>query len=422
MTNKTLFVFGNGFDIAHGMPTKYEHFFYFIEALKIYATEGYDSLQDSEYIQENLNSTISEYLTKVLHPFSKSPIPAYLETIINTLSLNDLENINPWHCYFRDRFDDQIPGVTWIDFETAIKEAVTLFKSTDNSRAHFCQIMQIMHATTTSPPASLEKIYSKLPRSPNLTFDDYTPKHKELFYRFRDETSLYIYHQLLKYAFCFELYLSFYVLNPETLPSPVACFANVFSKEFAKPTSQIIETSLGPLAYPVVPKDVYVLSFNYTKTFEVVYGIDKKVHHIHGTTRPHTELELNMNNPEYQLKTPIVLGFHNSTEDEDCNVTPYLWFEKFYQRILHKTGTEVFQWIANFLDVDKVTSIFIGHSLDSTDRDTIEKIFNSSDLVKIYYHSETVLPGLIANLISIFGKNKIEDAHSRGKIQFIPTY
>ena len=104
MTNKTLFVFGNGFDIAHGMPTKYEHFFYFIEALKIYATEGYDSLQDSEYIQENLNSTISEYLTKVLHPFSKSPIPAYLETIINTLSLNDLENINPWHCYFRDRF------------------------------------------------------------------------------------------------------------------------------------------------------------------------------------------------------------------------------------------------------------------------------------------------------------------------------
>ena len=37
-TAETLFVLGNGFDLAHGLPTAYRDFFYFVEAIQLQKT------------------------------------------------------------------------------------------------------------------------------------------------------------------------------------------------------------------------------------------------------------------------------------------------------------------------------------------------------------------------------------------------
>ena len=121
-------------------------------------------------------------------------------------------------------------------------------------------------------------------------------------------------------------------------------------------------------------------------------------------------------------QTPIVLGFHNSSSTENFESSPYLWFEKFFQRMMHKTGLQIYDWLSLLADQTSVRteSILYGHSLNSTDSDFIQRIFNVSSVVKIYYHDEVNLPALISNLIRLFGKEQVEQDYNSKKIIFLP--
>ena len=49
----------------------------------------------------------------------------------------------------------------------------------------------------------------------------------------------------------------------------------------------------------------------------------------------------------------------------------------------------------------------------------IRLIFNKSKIVKIYYHTEDVLPSLLLNLVSIFGREGVDRSHAKGELEFI---
>ena len=226
----------------------------------------------------------------------------------------------------------------------------------------------------------------------------YKPSNLPLKEQVDNEITLFLYNELLRYTFCFEVYLRFFVLDEYLKPDSQNSFiTNLF---FKNPAS-------------------FVLSFNYTSTLETLYGIGpNKVHHIHGAVRDKDEFLENMDRENYQLQTQLVLGYHDEDKFQTSIDIPFLWFEKFFQRMLHKTGNKFFSWIHQ--QHDPIQTIIYGHSLDKTDEDFIRLIFEKSACVLVYYHRESGLPKLIANLIGIFDRSLVNEYYTSGKLVFIP--
>lgn len=413
MAMKTLFVFGNGFDLAHGLPTKYEHYFYFIEALKIYVTgHSVQKLHSSPYIRDSVSPEMLDYLARTL---STDKHPEYIDTIISTLHLDSYEQRNPWHNFFYKRFRDCVPGVTWIDFEKAIQEAVQDLQSVGVNSLYLSKVSDIMGSSQKGFPVEVLNLQLKVPElSHSMPMDKLPHKEQEYAEKLVERTALFLYHELLRYAFCFELFLCYYALDADLLPDRNDCLNGILSKELGCRAPLAFDDDMSEF------RNTFILSFNYTRTFEFLYEEEWKIHHIHGIVRDREELDLRMQEAAYQLHTPIVLGFHNPDKNSLHTASPFVWFEKFYQRIIHKTGTDLYKWIEGE-PYDSLTAVFYGHSLDATDADLIRRIFDASNCVKIYYHEENAFPGLLSNLIRIFNKDIIEQAHSSGKLIFLPT-
>lgn len=140
-----------------------------------------------------------------------------------------------------------------------------------------------------------------------------------------------------------------------------------------------------------------VICFNYSNTFERCYlaGVKKTdIHYIHGKANQ------NSNNSE------IVLGISS-------NITTNIFtcFEKYYQRIVYKTGNDYKKWINSANENNRKNEIvFFGHSLDPMDKEIIiDLIDNPNSHIIIYYYDQNSLEGIVQNLSIIFGKDKITE-------------
>ena len=215
----------------------------------------------------------------------------------------------------------------------------------------------------------------------------------------------------MDYAFCFEIYLQFYVLDPSRIPDPTPFFDSLFKQKLRKYDSN-----------PNAPaKDSFVLSLNYTDSFERIYHSFEYIHHLHGEIREPDELKSHMHEADFKRNVPIVLGFYDSDAASEYQATPFLCFEKFHQRIMRDTGHTVYDWLNRFGSQydPSLRAIFYGHSLDITDKDIIRKIFSVASYVDIYYHAPDVKTDYIANLTRILGKEQLSSAYNAQKLRFL---
>lgn len=185
----------------------------------------------------------------------------------------------------------------------------------------------------------------------------------------------------------------------------------------------------------------HVLSFNYSDTYEKIYGKEKKIKYdyIHG------KANINKN-----VKTSnLVLGIDEYLNDErKDSELEFLVFKKFYQRVYKSTDNDYLNWIdrirdeyANYIEnknnmlelyrnshnsvmkhiylvsakekIPKHNLYIFGHSLDITDRDVLRLfICNDNVQTKIFYYRENeedkrTLGRLIKNLIQIIGQEEL---------------
>ena len=159
----------------------------------------------------------------------------------------------------------------------------------------------------------------------------------------------------------------------------------------------------------VISKDIKnlkiecILSFNYTNTYERLYGNGKSIiyNYIHGKADIRNTMESNN----------MVLGIDEylSRERKDID-TDFISFKKYYQRIYKGTGCKYKEWVDdireswmrksekakteirklicnNNLNNSLIHNLFIfGHSLDVTDRDILrDLILNDNVHTKIFY-------------------------------------
>lgn len=350
-----ILVLGNGFDLDHNLPTSYTDFLNFCNYV----------LEDTPEAFEKLNPIQKGYAENLqTRDFEKNIILPFLE---NNYLLK----------YFNTKVVTR--GENWIDFEREIKSIVNEFKV----------------------------IEFEFKRSNEYSY--YTPKDYKV-------------HQILQ-----DLGLDFLVertWNESSIvwnESSIAKVHNVLCDSLNKfsfvlkyyISAFINETPVEGVSPDIIDFDANkVLTFNYSNTYERIYGgvrWNGSIDHVHGVAIGSLYDEPN-----------IILGI--TTLDENLQ-NYYVEFEKYFQRIIKKTGNEYKEWLQRGKETnEKIEIMFFGHSLDATDSDIIrELIYCDNSVVKIYYYDEQAYQQIVANLIEIIGKDSLIDFVSRAipKIEFV---
>lgn len=386
-----ILVIGNGFDIAHGLPTKYIDFLKFVNVIKqILNTKELDEIN-----WENI------------HPEVKCIIEKNTGNIRNNLfsqsaMWSDLLDDNVWIDYFLQ--NDMHGKENWIDFESEISDII---KSLDYD----------MHGGDNN-----FGLYDE--RMKNLS-NEYLDCQEQLddldnFKELRDR----LYEDLNKLIRALELYLSEYV-------NQIEC--KIISPDIRKVIGEIIKHEDGTQGV-ITSK---VVCFNYTDTLKRIYNycIPKNIDYIHGKAAINNTIETNN----------MVLGIDEFLPLDRQNIhTEFVGFKKFYQRIYKQTGCKYKEWVDEIREdyyscLQKQTkeinggensmqhslnrlsesalrnhkckqhNLYIfGHSLDVTDIDILrDLILNDNVYTTIFYHNKDAMGQLITNLIKVIGEEEL---------------
>lgn len=149
----------------------------------------------------------------------------------------------------------------------------------------------------------------------------------------------------------------------------------------------------------------YVINFNYTDTYSKLYNKNIPTHFIHGNVQKNMDEQFQM-----------VFGIGDKIDDADDNYE-FIEFQKYYQRIIYKTGNEYIEWLSQKDEIIEI--IIFGHSINEVDGDIIKKIsLRDKTRIYIYYYDQQALNSIVANLSKILGKDTMIDYTNNNKIQF----
>lgn len=427
-----ILLIGNGFDIEHDLPTSYSCFLDFCKKVrKIYT---YDiSVPKSVYENEVLSGwdfnesikgmLLSAFETRFVDSitFSEVSYDAIIRT--NIPELNEMYSyikFNAWLEYFWAR-SEKI-GNNWIDFETEISSVI---KALDSSKKYLSIHKDILNSNL-KDSSVLMGIMKAAKTSLQTVFRDTDAV---------ENFAIYLNKELDKLIRTLEIYIS--------------CFVN---KVAVSRLSEDIK-DLNPN---------HILSFNYSNTYERVYGAGKNIQYgyIHGKANSENNVE----------SCNMVLGIDEYLKGDSKNTElEFLTFKKYYQRIYKSTGHTYLDWVDEIKDgyadylreldaayavsrvlkkdrpntikhngriyteaplshCPKHTLYIFGHSLDVTDQDVLRMfICNDNVQTKIFYHRKNAddkksLGRMIKNLIRIMGQEELirRTGGAHKTIEFIP--
>ncbi len=354
-----ILILGNGFDLAHGLKTKYSDFL--------------------DYCVEKNNKRIIGMIN-------------YGTTFID----------NIWLQHFITTCNNY--GKNWVDLEDEIYRVVLSLNKTllDLSGG---EIEMIFPLTFSIKKDILEfnfyKIIDYLKTCNNRLETD---KKKYITVETNDFSHLYfyienyqglinfIYDQLRTFVEMFERYLNEVVM----------------SEIDSEPKYQL---SLLQSSKPNIKSFLFILNFNYTNTLTKLYKdtMDSKQKksirnfYVHG--------KINANN--------IVLGTQ-FFDDKNNNIpSEFNVFRKHNQRHRYNTIEDyqsLLQIIKSSNDNTKRIFHVIGHSLDKSDYAILKHIFlaHNDSIINIYYHDEEAQERLINNITKIIGEEEV-----MAKVRFI---
>ncbi len=404
-----ILIIGNGFDLYHGLPTRYTDFLTFAENWDVFYSK-YAKIQSNVTVNSNLKMLIrlsekNELTKQSMDDFAKysnaklvtdgevnnNPCNAKYVNVFNRIYINsnevddkhitylntELKN-NKWINYFL-RTDFKKEG--WIDFEKEIENALFFIET---------------YYTDILPKSKGKILKNSLTKTKREILDTFIV-HDNKLYNNLNNRYIYIYKivldelqkqkidvlNLMKKQLnilnkCLYIYLNKFISNMEH---------NLYSEQIKE---------LGTLK---------LLNFNYTSTGKGNYDNIEESNYIHG--------ELGKSN--------LVLG----VSDDFTDNLDYIYFQKYFQRIQKRTGSFDKSWLQSDGTYTKdgssmyPTVYFFGHSLDKTDKGILEPIFSSGFNIKIFYYNQLDYENKVINLIAMFSREIIIDKVAKNKIEFI---
>ena len=368
-----ILIIGNGFDLAHKLPTKYTDFLDFLENVRILKEEMPQNL-------EQLSDKIDENLRQYLFNSNSSRLDINSKHQNYITEMYELSKDNLWITWFnQERKLNKTLGKYWIDFEAEISKVIQKIESTllELSPIEECidNYNELRFELNKYPIFNLfiNKIYD-IDKSDEINMERITEK---------------LHNDLNKLIRCFEIYLEDFVKNID-----------------------ISQLSL----------DIYnlnvdkILTFNYTNTYQKLYYTDVDCDHIHG------KADIN-NNIESDNMVLDIDDYLN--EDEKFTNTNFIEFKKYYQRLIKGTNCDYKKWIDEINQTRSFTkhNVYIfGHSLASTDRDVLlDFIENEKTIITIYYNNSNQYSDQICNLVHLIGPDKLNEwvHQAKPKIKFV---
>ena len=403
-----ILVIGNGFDLAHGLPTKYGDFLEFVKVIR-QVIRIYNSEDSSEIKWGNIDPRIKALMKKDMEKtqdnlFSKEKI------------WKELVGENFWIEYFVQYY--MFCGENWIDFESEIKKIVELLDSEMFEQEPKHKLDDTLNKESST---FFNNIYVK--RAIEISTSSIST-----YRQIRDKLK----SDLNKLIRVLEIYLSDFVSNLE---------CNIISPNIEEVMTYPFEYADGSIK----TKISYVISFNYTNTYKRIYfkdiNIDNYIHYIHGRVDIDNEMENNN----------MVLGIdeflHGDRKGKDIE---FIAFKKYYQRICKETGSKYKEWVneiqrdyqisertENDCDemikysmrendfekamkwlniaqenhekkVKKHNVYIFGHSLDATDKDILrDLILNENVDTTIFYRNQEQKEQQVANLVKVIGPDEL---------------
>ncbi|MBD5345535.1 MAG: hypothetical protein HDR92_00170 [Bacteroides sp.] len=362
---------GNGFDLAHGLPTKYEDF------INWYWEQWGKKLRNSSKMVEQdvfcsfaLKNTVGLKGWYLVHSHVYKLLPSteydYIK-LVNTIK-ND-KNICDFKCtsILFLRICNSIETKGWVDIEyeyydllcNYIKDSenckFTLFEL--NNHLHFLRSLLIEYLTflkTSHPqftnPTVAEKIYSP------ITKDDICISQSSVFWNYVDS--------VLQHEDEYRDLLSQYCFTPRFIDD-IIDYINIFKKHYEGP-AEYNGYSLNSIFYP---KQILLLNFNYTTVADNYKKRVSIINHIHGI--------------QYSPET-IIFGYGDELDDD-------------YKALLNQTDTESlkniksikylessnYRKLLQFIESEPYQIYIMGHSCGNSDRTLLNTLFEHKNCVSI---------------------------------------
>lgn len=391
----SILLVGNGFDLHHYFPTSYINFLHTIQFMidnyeETMTTVG--GILNNKVLHET-DPFLKECSEKHYDIFDNTPLPASSVSWMIEKAKN-----NMWFNYLSNSINKDIK---WIDFEKEIGRVLKAFSS-------FLFSAEELYLSNDSVYFNYENFLKNME-------DQHILEKFKFFFDFQQNlpgipsrTAVIKKQYVIEKVTGSKVYYTDDDLIVSELYKSLGELSEILRYYFSVFVDAPMETmrSYGyKPRWPGVITTSRVYSFNYTNTFETLYG-NNMVEHIHGST-----LER------------IVLGVNPDENDELEDIdTTFLQFKKYFQRIFYKTDTSYLKNITAMRAIPRSSEIelvVIGHSLDITDKDIITQVFELASKITIMYHKESSVKKLINNLVNIYGKRGLDTLREKKKLQFI---
>lgn len=425
-----ILIVGNGFNLSHYLPTKYDHFMDVMGAIEAKDTGGLPENLEEKEIDEWLNLLEKTFqkregIASRSHGmafdelFSKTRDPKFIEKTKEFYLTESVEmcakdvlrlqyrlELNCWYQYFKKHVNDV---KTWIDFEQKIEEVLSSFAQAMSF------IEQINNKSENSfTLGNLENTVGKRNTIVLNCFHIFENKgmHKGFNAKFcygkNDKNGMnpysfleFTHKQLEELIEIFNLYLELIV-----------------SKLFQ---NTMIEINAKEWSYPDK-----IFSFNYTNTYQRLHD-SVNVEYLHGSCGESQNIVLGVSDLEDEsLKKIKAYGF-TKYQQKLFKDTNYLFLDNFKSKVnrfkedligfnksYEHNPSEIYQHELKQRFGLNLNVYIWGHSLDISDKDYILDLFSLNDdidrnvRVTVYYFDKTAKFSLLNNLLAILDKDKVE--------------
>lgn len=365
-----ILITGNGFDLFHGLPTKYGHFMAIMMTI-----EGKNFSSDvtfEELFGIHFKDKFNHDYKKLVSNFAVGSV------VFDYLKINEIKDElknNVWFKYFKTILEIE----TWIDFESEIFNVLELSLKHSILKNNFNDYDKKEKSQLIALNVIFERGTAK-----NLTYNE------EFVYE-RKINSLVFYKKL--------------IIDLEN-------FTSIFNKYLVNIVSPFYDliTSINEECFNKIDK---FLTFNYTNTLEKIYNVDsKKINYIHGKIHE----ESSMHN--------IILGVDSIPEE--LIRFKFYDFEKTFQKIQIGINDSFIDEPISGKYNDLIEYFYIiGHSLDKSDSVYINEIFRylildqtKNSKVVIFYYDNYDRTSKLRNLYSFIGKNDVDKFSKTKRLVF----
>lgn len=431
-----ILIVGNGFDLSHYLPTKYDHFMDVMRAIeeKNLGQPFLDVFRNSVddfptllmkilEVKKALNGKNYEMSFDEL--FSKCREKWFIDQTkliykVDSIQLNFEKIIeiqylltsNGWYQYFKGHLKDID---TWIDFERQIEEflmilaqCISKIESVQNDHNELTDLIEVISPKYLKmlnffgmfyETGGLHKVnnsYSAANRSLNISRTFCYGKNSENEFN-PSEFLKFTYTKLEEFIGIFNIYLELIVDKLDPKPQ-----FKIQSQSWVQPD--------------------HIFSFNYTNSFQKFYTLTS-TEFLHG---------------RFGEKQNIVLGI-SDLEDGLLKKLKAYGFTKYHQKLFKDTdylfldsSTKVFHEIKQGRTIiDKKPKFFNfyvwGHSLDISDQEYVKDLFLFNEpkdqfvRITVFHFDNAAKFSLLNNLLAILGKDKVEQWMKNKWLTFEPN-